>query len=110
MNIINIAPAQINFNSRHALTFRVPGKNGTTLVSKVKIGTPKRRGSDENIINISCDVMSKGKVCENLSFQNKKGFDPERLACICEKLQERVQEGFDYLDELFKACASRFED
>ena len=108
MNIATIS--QINFKNRHAVTFELPGKHGTTLVNRIKIGAPARKGNlKEDILSISCDIKRNGKICENLSFKDKNGFDKDMFAYICEKLQEKIQEGINYKQALYKACAERFE-
>ena len=102
MNINQIST--VNFNGKlprtRNFTFRVPGKNDTTLVTDV-IEIPERVRKD--ITNITYKVMKKGKVLEEKIYQNKKGFEEERLGSICEKIQLKVKEGFDFLEELIMA-------
>ena len=92
----------LNFNGKakvleRATKFRVPGVDNTTIVADVF-----DKGSTK-ITGLKYQVMKKGKVLEEKAFQNKKGFKDERLCCICEKIQTKVKEGIDFLDELFKA-------
>ena len=102
MNINQIST--LNFNARIPKTrnfmFRVPGKDGTTLVTSVT-EIPTRTKND--ITNINYKIMQKGKVIEEKTYQNKKGFNDERLGAICEKIQQKVKEGFDFLSELLSA-------
>lgn len=94
----------LNFNAKAPKTealkrvtrFRVPGKNETTIVADLTEFKSK-------YTNLEYRVMKKGKVLEEKAYQNKKGFPTERLACICEQIQTKVREGFDFLDELIKA-------
>ena len=95
--------SNLNFNAKsnvikRATTFRVPGKNGTTVLTDVF-----DKGVDRNITGLSYKIMSKGKVLEEKAYQNKTGFKPERLCRICENIQTKVKEGISFLDELFKA-------
>ncbi len=103
---MNINPAMnLNFQGRvnskslkKLTTFRVPGKNGTTVVTDI-IET----GANEKLTNLEYRIMQKGETLERKTFQNKKGFNPERICGICEEIQKKVKEGFDFLDELLKA-------
>lgn len=79
-------------------TFRVPGKDGTTVITDIV-----ETGINEKLTNLEYKVMQKGKVLEKHAYQNKKGFNPERICSICEEIQQRIKEGFDFLDELLKA-------
>ena len=79
-------------------TFRVPGKDGTTVVTNMI-----ENSANEKLVNLKYTIMHKGKAIEERVFQNKKGFTAERLCNICENIQKKVQEGFDFLDELLKA-------
>ena len=95
----------LNFNAKTGIVkkvtrFRVPGKNGTTIVTDI-VEIPSRMTRD--ITKVSYREMRKGKVLEEKTFQNKKGFPDERLGAICDKIQEKVREGFNFLDELIKA-------
>ena len=95
--------SSLNFNAKsnvikRATTFRVPGKNGKTVLTDVF-----DKGVDRNITGLSYKIMSKGKVLEEKAYQNKTGFKPERLCRICEDIQTKVKEGISFLDELFKA-------
>ena len=83
---------------RKMTTFRVPGRDGSTVVTDI-IET----GISEKLTNLEYRVMQKGKTLEQKAFQNKKGFNPERICSICEEIQTKVKEGFDFLDELLKA-------
>ena len=85
-------------NLKKATTFRVPGKDGTTVVTDI-IET----GINEKLTKLEYSVVEKGKILENKVYQNKKGFNPERICSICEEIQQKVKEGFDFLDELLKA-------
>lgn len=101
MNINSIS--NLNFEAKaevikRVTTFRVPGKNGTTILTDVF-----DKGVGRNVTGLNYRILSKGKVLEEKAFQNKKGFKDERLCCICEKIQTKVKEGIDFLDELFKA-------
>ncbi len=103
---MNINPTtNLNFNAKakaeiikRATRFRVPGKNGTTVIADI-VDIP----SKTIITNLEYKIMKKGKVLEEKAFQNKKGFKDERLCIICENIQKKVKEGFDFLDELFRA-------
>ena len=101
MNINQIM--NLNFNARSAkpvvtkiTRFRVPGKNGTTIVSDLTEVNNK-------YTKLEYSVMKNGKELEKRCYQNKKGFPVERFCCICDKLQTKVREGFDFLNELFEA-------
>ncbi len=101
MNIDSIS--DLNFKAKtevlkRVTTFRVPGKNGTTILTDVF-----DKGARRDVTGLNYKILSKGKVLEEKSFQNKKGFKDERLCCICERIQTKVKEGFDFLDELLKA-------
>ena len=103
---MNINPTMnLNFNARAPKTealkktvtrFRVPGRNETTIVADLTT-------TKDKYTNLEYKIMKKGKVLEEKAYQNKKGFSIERLAQICEKTQEKVREGFDFLEELIKA-------
>ena len=95
----------LNFNARapkvetlkkSVTRFRVPGKNDTTIVADLTEFKDK-------YTNLEYRIMKKGKVLEEKAYQNKKGFPTERLACICENIQTKVREGFDFLEELIHA-------
>ena len=80
--------------------FNVPGKEKGTMVVTDIIET----GKNEKLTNLTYKIVQKDdKVLEQRSFQNKKGFSAERICAICEEIQKRVKEGFDFLDELLKA-------
>ena len=102
MNINQLT--NLSFNARiprtRTFSFRVPGKNDTTIIANVT-EIPERLKRD--ITNITCETVEKGKVLEKRVFNNKKGFDEERLGVICEKIQQKVKEGYDFLEELFMA-------
>ncbi len=94
----------LNFNAKlpkpealkKVTRFRVPGINDTTIVADITEFKNKYTELDYR-------VMSKGKELERKLYHNKKGFPTERLACICEKIQTKVREGFDFLEELIDA-------
>ena len=95
--------SNLNFNAKmstRTFTFRVPGKDGTTVLTDV-VEIPQRLKKD--IINISYKVIKKGKVLEEKSYQNKKGFEDERFGSICEKIQQKVKEGYEFIGEFFSA-------
>ncbi|MBO5737708.1 hypothetical protein J6R97_00010 [bacterium] len=106
MNITN--SMQTNFQGYSEFILRVPGKNDTTLVNTIKIRFPDKGPYNEKIVGISSNIMRKGKVLDSYSFQNKSGFKPERFARICGKIQTHVKDGFNFMEELFVACARRF--
>jgi len=95
---LNFSGRMNHRNLKKLTTFRVPGKNGTTVVTDI-IET----GKNEKLTNLEYKVMQKGEVIESRIYQNKKGFNPERICTICEEIQKRIKEGFDFLDELLKA-------
>lgn len=82
---------------RKLTTFRIPGKNNTTVVTDiVEIGKDK-------LTQLEYKVMKRGKVLEKETFQNKSGFKDERILRICEKVQTKLKEGYDFLQELLSA-------
>lgn len=100
---MNINPTMnFSFGSANTIkkltTFKVPGVNNTTIVADIV-----ETGVKEKLTNLEYKVMQKGKVIEKKVFQNKKGFPAERLCMICDQIQTKVKEGFDFLDELIKA-------
>lgn len=76
--------------------FRVPGKNNTTIVADLTVFKDK-------CTNLEYRVMKKGKVLEEKAYQNKRGFPTNRLFNICDRIQTKVREGFDFLVELIDA-------
>ena len=103
---MNINPTMnFNFQSKvntkllkKATTFKVPGKDGTTVVTDI-IET----GKNEKLTKLKYSIIEKGEILEQKVYQNKKGFNSERICRICEEIQKKVKEGFDFLDELLKA-------
>ena len=95
---LNLSSRAYANNIKKLTTFRVPGNDGTTVVTNI-IET----GVSEKLTNLEYKVMQKGEVLERRAYQNKKGFTPERLCGICEEIQNKIKEGFDFLDELLKA-------
>ena len=103
---MNINPTlNINFQGKVSskslkkmTTFRVPGKDNTTVLTDIV-----ETGISEKLTNLEYKIIQKGKVLERRMYQNKKGFKPERLCAICEDIQQKVKEGYDFLDELLKA-------
>lgn len=88
---------QPNFSGKNTFTkFYIPGKNGTTLRCQ-------SIGDLRFLSHLEYDVLHKGRILESKAYNNKKGFSDTRLAQICEKIQEKVVEGKDFLDELFDA-------
>lgn len=75
--------------------FYVPAKKGTLKCFVT--------GNIDKTTGIKYDWLEKGKVIESREFKNKKGFSDERIAVICEKIQTKVREGFDFMNELFNA-------
>ena len=82
---------------RKLTTFRIPGKNNTTVVTDIV-----ETGRDK-LTQLEYRVMKRGKVLEKESFQNKSGFKDERILKICEKVQTKLKEGYDFLQELISA-------
>jgi hypothetical protein len=78
--------------------FVVPGKNKTRVLASVV-----ERG--DKLTEIKYKVMEKTKnvVKEEKTFTSKKGFSNFRLCRICDKVQRRIKEGYDFLMELAQA-------
>ena len=85
---------------KRVTSFRIPAKNDATIVADVVEYTQNQKNK---VTNINYRLMKKGQVVEEKAFQNKKGFADERFASICEKIQTKVKEGYDFMNELFDA-------
>lgn len=96
MNNISISSASFGAKAPKITKFYVPGKNNTTLRCNAE-------GDFLHLSGINCEVLKKGKVIETTSFHNKQGFNDNRLTCIYSKIQEKVRDGFDFMEELFLA-------
>ena len=78
-----------------ALTFRIPGKMGTTI-----IGNMVESGAKKDLINLGYKVVLNGKILEEKSFNNKKGFTIKKLEELSNNIQNKVAEGFSFIKEL----------
>ena len=78
--------------------FVVPGKNKTRVLSRVvEVG--------DKLTEIEFKVLekTKNKVQEEKKYTSKKGFSNFRLNIICDRLQKKFKEGYDFLMELAQA-------
>lgn len=76
------------------LTFRVPGKAGTTVV-----GEMIESGPNKDLVSLGYKVVKEGKVLEENSLGNKKGFPINVVEDFSNRVQEKVKEGFNFLKE-----------
>lgn len=102
--VMNINPTTLGFQANPTKITRlyIPAKDGSGTL-RCEIGGRV----DKKITNIKYDLLKKGEIIESKSFQNKRGFADERLAFIYEVIQQHIQEGFDFLDELWRAQLKR---
>ena len=97
MNLnFNARPPKAEVLKKTVSRLLVPGVNNTTIVADLT-------ETKHKYTNLEYRVMKKGKVLEKKAYQNKNGFPTERLACICENIQTKVREGYDFLEELIDA-------
>lgn len=96
MKIDNLNSPGFSARTPKIKKFYVPGKNNTTLKCMTE-------GNITDLHGINCDILKHGNVIESKAFHSKKGFTDEKLVEIFTTMQTKVREGFDFMDELFRA-------
>lgn len=96
---MNINPTTCTFRCR-TVQFSVPTKNKAEKMLFEVTGS-----LDKKITNISYYTLNEtlAQKSEPTVFQNKKGFTEDRLKEIYNTIQEKLQEGKDFLIELYNA-------
>ena len=103
---MNINPTtSVGFKSTSVATKRVtklfvPAKEGTL---RCEIGG----NLEQKITAIKYDVVKDGKIIETKIYQDKHGITEEKYQPIFEAIQQKVKEGFIFLDELIKAQSKK---
>ena len=94
MNITLSNNSNLNFGITSKV--RIPMKNGTTTLLNVTGDTKKC-----NITDIIGNIMYKGKVIgQTKEYHNKKGFNDQRFAVICEELSQGAKEPDTVMDKI----------
>lgn len=97
MNITSINSTNPNFGIKSKV--RIPMQNGTTTLLEVT-GEKNHKGMSI-FTDIVGDIMHKGRIVgKTKEYHNKRGFNDQKLAAICEELSKDAKEPDTVIDKV----------
>jgi len=106
----------MNINPTAGIGFKSSTVASTAAKRVTKIFVPAKEGTlrceiggnlEQKITVIKYDVLKEGKVIETKAYQDKNGIPEEKFKEIYENIQQRIKDGFVFLDELIKAQSKK---